>query len=128
MPVTLLYAGLLGLMAVLLANHVLRVRVNAHRYPDWKPQAVLRSQANFVENVPLALVLLSLLEASGVGPAAIHTCGALLVLLRVLHAVGLSGNEGANYPRLIGAQGTFLLLSILSAAAVLRYLNIGLGA
>ena len=120
MPVTLLYAGLLGLLSVLLANHVLKVRVNAQRYPDWKPNAVLRSQANFVENVPLALVLLFLLETSGVGPVGIHCCGVLLVLFRVLHAVGLSGNEGANYPRLIGAQGTFVLLSIMSMLALLR--------
>ncbi|MEM1435013.1 MAG: MAPEG family protein [Pseudomonadota bacterium] len=123
MPVTLLYAGLLGLLSVLLANHVLKVRVNAQQYPEWKPNAVLRSQANFVENVPLALVVLFLLEVSGIGPVAVHCCGVLLVLLRVLHALGLSGNEGANYPRLIGAQGTFLLLSIMSMLAVLRSLS-----
>ena len=36
----------------------------------------------------------------------------------MLHAWGMSRNEGANYPRLIGAQGTFLLLSIMGMAAI----------
>lgn len=120
MPITLLYAGLLGLLSVLLANHVLRVRVNAAKYPQWKANATLRSQANFVENVPLAVILLYLLEVSGLPSTAIHAFGVSLVVLRGLHAAGLSGNEGANYPRLIGAQGTFLLVSIMAMTAVVR--------
>lgn len=121
MPVTLLYAGLLALLSVLLANHVLKVRVNARDYPEWKGNATLRSQANFVENVPLAVVLLYLLEVSGIGSVAVHAFGSLLLILRVLHALGLSGNEGANYPRLIGAQGTFLLVSVMAMTAVVRF-------
>ena len=123
MPVTLLYAGVLGLLAVTLANYVLRVRVNPRRYPDWKPAAALRTQANFVENVPLALVLHYLLEVSEASPVFLHACGASLVLFRVLHAVGLAGNEGANYPRLIGAQGTFVLLSVMSMAAIVLFFS-----
>ena len=121
-PVTPLYAGLLGLLAVVLANQVLFVRLRASRMPDWKGEATLRVQANFIENVPLGLVLLYMLEISGVSHAALHGFGASLVVLRVLHAFGMSRNPGANYPRLIGAQGTFLLLSIMSVAAIYRFL------
>ena len=118
MPITLLYAGILGLLAVLLANLVLYVRLRAATQPAWRPDATLRVQANFVENVPMALVLLYLLEQAGVAAMALHALGSALVACRVLHAWGMSRNAGANYPRLIGAQGTFLLLSIMSAAAV----------
>ena len=56
MPVTFLYA-------VLLANQVLRARVRPNQ-PDWKEATTLRVQANFVENVPLALILLCAVEFS----------------------------------------------------------------
>lgn len=114
--VTGLYLGLMGLLAVLLANNVLYVRLRAATQPKWRPDAVLRVQANFVENVPIALLLLLGLELRGVGTAALHAFGASLVACRLLHAWGLGNHEGANYPRLIGAQGTFLLISIMSVA------------
>ncbi|MEQ8483804.1 MAG: MAPEG family protein [Pseudomonadales bacterium] len=118
MPVTLLYAGVLALLAVLLANQVLYVRLRGGREPDWRANATERVQANFVENVPLALVLLYLVEVGGAGATAVHVLGSLLVLCRVLHAWGMSRNAGANYPRLIGAQGTFLLMSVLGVGAI----------
>ena len=117
-PATLLYAGLLGLLSVLLANQVLFVRMRRDSRPKWQARATERVQANFVENVPLALVLLYLLEVGGAPTAAVHGLGAALVALRLLHAWGMSTREGANYQRLIGAQGTFLLLSIMAMAAL----------
>ncbi len=113
-----LYLGLMGLLAVLLANNVLYVRLRSATQPKWRPDAALRVQANFVENVPLALLLLLGLELQGVAAPILHTFGASLVACRLLHAFGLGSYEGANYPRLIGAQGTFLLISIMGVALV----------
>jgi uncharacterized membrane protein YecN with MAPEG domain len=121
-PVSLLYAGLLGLLAVLLANQVLYVRLRPGKEPEWRADATLRTQANFVENVPLALLLLYLLEVAGIGAAAVHGLGATLLVCRLLHAWGMSRYPGANYPRLIGAQGTFVVVSVMGAAAVYLYL------
>lgn len=114
--ITALYLGAMGLLAVLLANHVLYVRLRAATQPKWRPDAALRVQANFVENVPIALLLLLALELRGFGAGALHAFGVSLVACRLLHAFGLGSYEGANYPRLIGAQGTFLLISIMSVA------------
>jgi uncharacterized membrane protein YecN with MAPEG domain len=124
-PVTALYAGICGLLSVLLANSVLYVRLRGRQRPEWQGEAMLRVQANFVENVPLALVLLLIVELGGAGSAAVHWLGGSLVILRVLHAWGLGTYEGANYPRLIGAQGTFLLLSILGITAIYQFLDLG---
>ena len=121
-PVTALYAGLLGLLAVVLANQVLYARLRASQLPEWKPDTVLRVQANFVENVPLALILLLVLELQATSAGVLHVLGTALVACRVLHAWGMSRNPGANYPRLIGAQGTFLLVSIMSMAAIYGFL------
>lgn len=116
--VTPLYVGLMGLLAVLLANNVLYVRLRSATQPKWRPDAALRVQANFVENVPLALLLLLALELRGLSAPVLHAFGASLAACRVLHAFGLGAYEGANYPRLIGAQGTFLLISIMAVALI----------
>ena len=69
----------------------------------------------------MALIVLLVLELQGVQPMLIHAFGGLLVMLRLAHAWGLSRDPGATYPRLIGAQGTFLLVSIMSVAAIYSY-------
>jgi uncharacterized membrane protein YecN with MAPEG domain len=122
-PVSALYAGLFGLFAVLLANNVLYSRMRAHLLPKWNPDAQVRVQANFVENVPLALVLLLALELQHTPPPALHALGGALLVCRLLHAWGLGRHAGANYPRLIGAQGTFLLMSIMGVALVCSVLR-----
>ena len=122
-PVTALYAGICALLSVLLANSVLYVRLRGGQRPEGQGDAMLRVQANFVENVPLALVLLLVAELGGLEAGAVHVFGASLVVLRLLHAWGLGTYEGANYPRLIGAQGTFLLLSVLGVTAIYQFLQ-----
>ena len=119
-----LYAGILGLLSVLLANQVLRARIRQDS-PDWKGQTTLRVQANFVENVPLALILLFAVELTigGGSSLPVHILGCLLVLCRVLHAYGMSRDPGANYPRLIGAQGTFVLLSVMSVTLIYTFVS-----
>lgn len=117
-PITALYAGAHGLLAVLLANFVIYVRLRSGKTPPWQGKAALRVQANFVENVPIALLLLLVLEIQGAASAALHICGATLLIFRILHAWGLGTREGANYPRLIGAQGTFVLMSVMAIAAI----------
>ena len=121
-PITLLYAGLLGLLLVALASQVLWARINAAKLPDWKPEATFRVQANFVEYVPMAIALLYLIEASGVPGLMVHILGATLVVARLAHAWGLSTSPGPNYPRLFGAQMTFLLLAIMSFTGLYYYL------
>jgi uncharacterized membrane protein YecN with MAPEG domain len=108
----------MGLLSVLLANHVLYARLRARSLPSWQPPAAERVQANFVENVPLTLLLLYLVETAGAPLVFVHGCGVSLVVLRLLHAWGLARHEGANYPRLIGAQGTFVLISVLAMTCI----------
>ena len=117
-PVTAIYAGLHGLLGVVLANFVLYTRLRVGRVPDWQPDAAFRVQGNFVENVPIALLLLLVLELQGLQASILHTCGITLFTLRVLHAWGLGRYKGANYPRLIGAQGTFVLVSAMAVGCI----------
>ena len=122
-PVTLIYAGILILLSILLANQVLYVRLRGDKEPDWKENTVQRVQSNFVENVPLSLLLLFLIAISGAHIHIVHTMGILLTIFRILHAWGMSRSPGANYPRLIGAQGTFLLMAVMGFTALILGIN-----
>ncbi len=72
-PVTAFYVGLHGLLAVVLANFVLFVRLRGGKAPEWQADAAYRVQANFIENVPIALVLLLVLEIQGSPEMVLHT-------------------------------------------------------
>jgi uncharacterized membrane protein YecN with MAPEG domain len=117
-PVSFLYAGLLGLLLIALSVQVVRAR---RRFrvglgtgtEDGLHQAV-RVQANFTEYVPYAVLLLVLAEITGLPAAAVHGAGVLLVVSRVLHAVGLSGSPGRSFGRFYGTAGTWLLIVGLS--------------
>ena len=64
--ITLLYAAILGLLSVLLANQVLYVRLRGGKEEKWRSNATERVQANFVENVPLALIILFIFHSLSV--------------------------------------------------------------
>jgi uncharacterized membrane protein YecN with MAPEG domain len=126
MPViTTLYAGLLGLILIALAFAAgsLRGRLNVSIGDGGHPALLLamRRQANFVEYVPMALILIALLEMHGVSKTAIHGFGASLVVFRALHAFGLQGHTMRGAGRLVGAMGTAVLLLVLSIWAVASY-------
>jgi uncharacterized membrane protein YecN with MAPEG domain len=78
--------------------------------------------ANFVEYVPLALVLMLLAELNGVNGAALHGAGILLLASRGLHAFGLGRSSGRSFGRFYGTAGTWLVLLGLSAALLGRVL------
>jgi hypothetical protein len=123
MPITFLYASILGLLLVFLSMQVSYANVNAAKLPEWKPKTVFRVQGNFIEYVPMAVALLYLLEESSAPAAWIHGLGAMLVIARFAHAWGLSTNPGATYARLFGAQMTFFLLSIMSFAGLYLFFS-----
>ena len=82
---------------------------------------MIRCQANFVETVPLAVVLLVVMELTGAGDTWLHALGATLVLGRLAHFLGLSG-LGPWLARPIGMIATFtvyLVSSLWILAAVL---------
>ena len=117
-PMTALYVGLHALLAVVLANFVLYARLRTGKVPAWQPDAALRVQANFIENVPIALLLLLVLEIQGTSPLLLHGFGLSLLTMRLVHAFGLGTYPGANSPRLRGAQGTFVLIAIMAIGAM----------
>lgn len=115
--VTILYAGLLGLLSLVLssASGILRGRKNidAGDGGDRTQLLAMRRHANFVEYVPLALILIGLLEFKGVSSRYIHSLGAALLVGRLLHAAFFTRGV-KSVPRGIGAGLTALVIAISS--------------
>ena len=116
MLVTPLYAGLLVLLFVILSLRVVgRRRSGSISLGDGGNPAVLRvirGHANFAEYVPLALVLMVILEISHFSIYVLHALGIILVVARLLHAYALSYSDKFMFGRVAGAALTFLVLLI----------------
>lgn len=120
------YAGLNALIALVLAALVIRQRQKTRTIfgsgGHLPLEQAIRVHGNFVEYVPLILILLLLLELGGLGALWLHVMGIALTLGRVLHAWGLSTTHRDSVGRF---AGTVLTLTTLLAAMVLCILRGG---
>ena len=126
-PITALYAGLLALLLVLLALRVVRLRwkfrVGLGDGGEKAMTRAIRVHGNATEHVPIALLLLLVAELNRAGPTLLHVCGAVLVVARLLHAVGLGKSAGASWQRAAGTVGTLGVIVVLAAADVAAFLR-----
>jgi len=126
MPViTALYAGLLGLMSIAIAFKAGSMRgklgIPIGHGGSQDLLLAMRRQANFVEYVPLALLLIALLEMNGIPKLAVHGLGASLVVFRACHALGMRADSMSGAGRFVGAAGTALLTVIVSVWAIVVF-------
>ncbi len=116
---TLLFAGLCALLqcalTVLVIGHRVQVRVNLMEGGDQVLLRRIRAHGNFTETVPMALILMGLLELRGLQSSWLRALGICLLLGRVLHAISLLTN-GAMWGR---QAGMVLTLNVLSVGGVL---------
>lgn len=120
--VTLLCAGLLGLLMLALLWPIVRTRrgerIGLGHGGNAELLRRIRVHGNFIEYVPFGLVLLALLELGGLARWAVAVLGGTLVTARVLHAVGLSRSPGASFGRFWGTLLTWLMLLAGSLLAI----------
>jgi uncharacterized protein len=121
-----LYAALLGLLAAVLTVRVILNRVKTGIQAGDGDNAQLgqaiRAHANLSEQVPLALLLIVLVEVLGTPLAFVHALGGVLVLARLSSAWGLSHSLGPTQPRQAGAGLTVLVVVTASLLIVYRVL------
>ena len=115
------YAALLAVGYFLLALRVIRARYRAGvaigTGGDPRLERAVRVHGNFAEYVPLALILLAFVEASGRPAWLVHLLALALVAGRLVHAVTVSRENENPRLRLVGMFFTFSVL--LASAAVL---------
>jgi uncharacterized protein len=78
----------------------------------------IRKHGNFVEWVPMVMLLMLLAEARGTSTMWLHAAGALLTLGRLLHPFGLKANNPVHPLRIAGNMGAILAMVILFVALV----------
>ena len=107
------YAAVLTLMLVVLTQLVVRARgkttIPLGDRGDDRLLEACRRQMNFVENVPMALILMLLAEAGGAGALTLNIAGIVLVLARLAHPFGITVTK-VNHPlRIAGTVATNLV-------------------
>jgi uncharacterized membrane protein YecN with MAPEG domain len=74
----------------------------------------VRVHQNFLEYVPMIVIVMAAIEASGGSSMFLYVVGDLLFLARIAHAIGLKHDNMGHKGRLIGAGGT-LLITVVTA-------------
>ena len=124
--ITALYAALLGLLVLVLAVRVVQGRWSNRIGLGDGGQADMtrriRVHANLVETVPVALILLLLLELTGAGATWLHGFGIALVVGRLLHAWGLSRHGGTSFGRMVGTVLTFGAIGVMCLLLLYRWM------
>ena len=124
LQISAIYIALLGLLMLALAIRVVRLRlryeVGIGEGKHLPLQLAIRTHANAVEYIPIALLLLICLESTWQHSGLTHATGSALFLGRALHALGLSQSGGTSVPRFVGTVLTWLMIAI-SSIALLAY-------
>lgn len=125
MTITMITAGLLGLLLLFLGGHVIAGRVsfkvNLGDGGNEEMQRRMRAQANFVEYVPMALILIALMENASIGPPwLVMALGGVLVVGRAWHAQGLLSSSGTSPGRFVGTNMTVLVILVGAVACLGR--------
>lgn len=83
----------------------------------------MRAQANFIENAPITLILVAAVELTGKGSWWLSIVGAVFMLGRVAHGVGMDGGT-FKAGRMVGALTAMVIqlgLAIFALTIALRY-------
>lgn len=120
LPVTAIYAALLALMLLALKFRVIgarrRLKVDVLDGGERDVTRRMRVHGNFAEHVPMAVILMAIVEINGAEAWNIHGLGIILILSRILHAHGLEAIPGKSFGRAAGVLGT---TAVIAAAALL---------
>lgn len=114
-PITLMYASVFALFALVLSFRAGTYRGKAGisvlfgSPPNMDLAERVRAHQNFLEYVPMILIVMGAIEANGGSAMFLYVIGDLLFIARIAHAIGLKHDNIAHIGRLIGAGGTALI-------------------
>lgn len=131
MQIPTITAGYLSVLALLYALLSIRVVMLRGKYQvslgdggNAALTSAIRSHAHFAEYVPIIVLMIALLEMSGMSLARLHLLLGALLLARILHPLGMSAAPRTLRFRLFRVGGvaiTFLLLVSCAVALLLRF-------
>ena len=125
-----LYAGLIGLLLLVLAALVSLLR---HRHKvglgdggNRDLQRAIRVHGNAVEWAVPAILLLLVAELNRAPALLLHLCGIVIVVGRLLHAFGLSRSGGGSFGRFVGSALSWGALAMLAVWGVWAFARLAL--
>jgi len=128
--VSAFYAGLIGLLLLVLAALVSRLRrkhaIGIGDAGNRELHRAIRAHGNAVEWGVIAIVLLLVAELNRASPALLHACGAAVVVGRVLHAIGLSRSGGYSFGRFVGSGLSWTATAVLALWSVWAFVRLAL--
>ncbi len=120
LPITALYAGILMIFALALSfraggfRGMTGISVLFGDPANMKLAQRVRVHQNFLEYVPMAIILMGIIELNGGNAMFLHVFGVVLIVARIAHAIGLKHDNMGHPGRVIGAGGT-ALISVVAA-------------
>ena len=120
-PITALYLAIFAVFSGVLAFPAGKLRgatgISVGDGGNLDLTLAMRRHGNFVEYVPLLLIMFAALELNGASGMLLHGLGIALLVARICHAVGLKKDTVQDPLRGIGAGGT-LLITVIAAGAL----------
>jgi uncharacterized membrane protein YecN with MAPEG domain len=120
---TALCAAILGLLGAALTINVIvnrvKTKIDAGDGGIAALAQAIRAQGNFVEQAPLALIVIGFAEAAGARAAVVWALAALLVASRLASAYALSRSLGQSPLRQFGGGTSVLVLAAASIVLLL---------
>jgi uncharacterized protein len=117
-----IYAGLMGLIAIwhgyIVGGWRRKLKVSIGDGGQIDLIRAMRGHANFAENVPLALILMTYMALAGAPALAIHILGVALTVGRVAHTLHFAKPGQPAWQRGVGAGLTALVLVAASLGAI----------
>ncbi len=124
LPITALYAGILTIFALVLSFYAGGFRgksgisVGLGEPVNMDLAERVRVHQNFLEYVPMAIILMGIIEMNGGNSTFLYVFGCVLVIARIAHAIGLKHDNMAHPGRAIGAGGTALISLVAALYAI----------
>ena len=126
LQITAIYASLLAFIFVRLSTNIIKLRrlykisLGHKNHKDLEQS--IRAQANFIEYVPLGLILLSCLEINKIHPVIVFLLGGLLLVGRFLHAKSFTMPNIDQSKRVQGMKFTFWSIRLMAAMLIFSFL------
>ena len=127
MITTTVFAALATIMYVFLTARVIvlrgRHRVSVGDGEVSELMVAIRAHANFNEYIPLAIIMMLLLELSGVATVYLYLFGTVILLGRVLHAFAFrSPRTTVSIVRIVAMMCTFSPLLLTALFFLVRFM------
>ena len=125
--ITSAYLGILALLYLVLGLQVSRLR-RGHRVlfgdgDNIKLRSAIRAHANFAEYVPIIVLMVAMLEMSGMPALRVHLLMGALLVARLLHPLGMYVGPRALQFQICRVGGISLTWLVLVAAAIMSLLR-----